>query len=125
MKTINYTHYYSKLDKKFHSTIRKTDKLECGKVYKERVNGKIIQEVLIMFKQKSTLKDLDLRFLQNDTDCKTREEIYDLFNSFKKIIAERFTYGLYQPYDFDNDVFTIYHLKVLNFKKKTTLEAFL
>ena len=121
-KNINYSHYYSKLDKKFHSTIRKTDKLETGIIYKERVNGKPIQDVRILFKQKSTLKDLQIQFLRNDTDLETREEIYVLFNSFKKIIADRFTNGLYLPYDFDKDIFTIYHLRVQNYKKRLTME---
>ena len=96
---MKYSHQYRKLLKDRYTTIRRYAKHKINDIVWENYpNG--THKALITNIIKKPLDDLTERFLVEDTDCLSRKEAYDLFESFYR-----------KPIDFKNEKFTIYFMK--------------
>lgn len=122
-KRINYSRKYSKLSKEYHTTIRKHQNWKFGMILPEFVKGKYIQDVKVIRIERKTLESLNLDFLIADTDDQSREIIYETFNSMKELISKRYNVE-FKPYDFLNDIFTIYYFKVVKASRRKKISDY-
>lgn len=81
VKTLKFSHNYSKLNNRSFTTIRRRDKYAVGEKVQvitpsKRFYAKIIE------KWKAKLRDIPAGLLLRDTDMKTRREAESLLNSF-------------------------------------------
>ena len=87
---IHFKKRYSKLSKDTYTTIRRVPKWKVGDVVNVIVDGKQDHAAEILSRSKTTLADLDTKFLTDDTDEKDREGAIKLLNSFyEKPIGDR------------------------------------
>ena len=100
---MRYTHNYSKLDHIEYTTIRRyVHGFKKGQTVTERYPSGT-HEALIIDMKKKTLDSLSIDFLREDTDLNTREEIYELFESFYD-----------KPINFKKDKFVVFYLRRLD-----------
>ena len=96
---MKYSHNYKKLGDCIYSTIRRYKKGNVGDIIIEN-HPKGIHKAKIIREKRNTLDNLPIELLQRDTDLETREDIYELFQSFYRT-----------PIDFNNEKFYIYWLE--------------
>ena len=88
IKTVEFSHEYSKLEHDVFSTIRLHDKgLKIGEICNIKTPSKAFKAKLIN-KDHVKLAELSTEFLINDTDTETRKEALDVLNSFYNAIED-------------------------------------
>ena len=90
LKTMKYSHDYSKLKLDEYTTIRRYPKGKVGKLCREIYPGGQ-HDAKIMEVDRGTLVNIPLELLQKDTDLETPEEILKLFQSFYRKKIDVFT----------------------------------
>ena len=95
---MKYSHNYKKLEHDIYTTIRRYKKANVGDTIREDYpSGSHI--AIVLAESRFSLNDLPLEVLLNDTDCKTFNQVFNLFQSFYK-----------KPIDFYKDKFYVYVL---------------
>ena len=91
---MKYSKKYTKLDKRQYTTIRRHPHGKRWKVVLETYpGGKHFAKIIDI--RRRTFIQLSLKLLQGDTDCETKQEAFDLFNSFYKTPINSFSEKLY------------------------------
>ena len=99
---MRYSHNYAKLKVHNYTTIRRYPKGKVGDIVLEIYpEGKHFSKIVKI--ERKTLGQLLLTELMFDTDCNTRNDAYDLFQSFYK-----------KPINFHKDRFYIYYMEKYN-----------
>lgn len=100
---MKYSHAYAKLRVHNYTTIRRYKKGNVGDIVLETYpSGSHYAEIVKI--ERKALADIYLTELMFDTDCNSRAEAYELFQSFYK-----------KPIDYEREKFYIYHLKWVSF----------
>jgi len=100
---MRYTHDYSKLKLHNYTTIRRYRKnRKLLDVETETLNGKVLHLAEIVGIKIMPLAKVSDILLLADTDCKTRKEAYELFQSFYK-----------KPIDFEKENFFVFYMEKL------------
>ncbi len=80
---MRYSKHYSKLDDDEYTTIRRYKKgKKVGQVEEEIINFRVVHRVMIKQIKRMTFNNIPTKLLLKDTDCKTREEAYNLIDAF-------------------------------------------
>ena len=88
IKTVEFSHEYSKLANDVFSTIRLHDKgLKVGEICNIKTPSRTFKAKLIN-KDQVKLAELSTEYLTNDTDTETRVEALDVLNSFYSAIED-------------------------------------
>ncbi|MHA1795254.1 MAG: hypothetical protein ACTSUK_04020 [Promethearchaeota archaeon] len=95
---MKYTHSYPKLKKEKYTTIRRRKFADVGDIVLERYPDGQHHAIITKIEKKS-FNEIPTLLLLEDTNTKSREEAYDLLNSFYR-----------KPID-KNEKLYIYHLK--------------
>lgn len=118
MRKIHYSEFYPKLAEKEHTTIRKHKKWNLKEILQEFPEGKYLQDIEIIKIERMLLLELKPELLLKDTNRPTIEQALDLFNSLKLKVDLRYG-NKPRDYDFKNEKFTIYYLKIINPRRIT------
>ena len=95
---MKYSHNYTKLGYHHYTTIRRYSKGKVGDIVLERY-PKGQHKARIVDLERKSLDNIPSHIIEFDTDCNSREEAYQLFQSFYK-----------KPIDFKNEKFYLYLL---------------
>lgn len=100
---MRYSLNYKKLYKDEYTTIRRYSKGKAGDTVREVYpNGK--HDARIIMVQRKTINGMTEKFLQDDTDCATKQDAIDLLQSFYR-----------KPIDHAKERLYVYYLKRIHY----------
>ena len=91
---MKYSKKYTKLNRQRYTTIRRHPKGKRWAIVLETYPGGMHFAKIIDIRRRTFIQ-LSLKLLQKDTDCVTKQEAFDLFNSFYKKPINQFSEKLY------------------------------